>query len=116
MSEKPTKQGCNKDFIDNQWKPGQSGNPGGRPKYKPISDKIREILESDYTADGESYAEHIAQEIIKELLDKAGNLKHGFNTALLKEILDRSEGKVTDTHRIEGEIPVSIVYKRVKNE
>ena len=95
------------------YKSGESGNPGGRPKYKPISDKIREILEKEYTKDGKTYAEHIAEEVIKELLDPIGNLKHGYNTALLREILDRSEGKVADKHEIEtGDI--SIVYKQVK--
>lgn len=29
------------------WKPGQSGNPGGRPKTKPLTDGMRMLLEGD---------------------------------------------------------------------
>lgn len=28
------------------WKPGQSGNPGGRPRKKPISDRYMELAET----------------------------------------------------------------------
>ena len=27
------------------WKPGQSGNPGGRPRLKPLTDRLHEVLE-----------------------------------------------------------------------
>ncbi|KKL76446.1 hypothetical protein LCGC14_2044770 [marine sediment metagenome] len=40
-------------------------------------------------------ADQIAKIIIDELLDPASNLKYGFNNALLKELLERTEGKVT---------------------
>ena len=84
-----------------QWKPGQSGNPGGRPKGKSITAELRKLLDKGTTA-----------EDLAEILLKMGKK----DLAALREVLDRSDGKVTDTHRIEGEIPVSIVYKRVKNE
>ena len=29
-------------------KPGECLNPGGRPKYKPITDKIKSILDMEY--------------------------------------------------------------------
>ncbi len=84
-----------------QWKPGQSGNPGGRPKGKSITAELRKLLDKGTTA-----------EDLAEILLKMGKK----DLAALREVLDRSDGKVTDTHRIEGEIPVSIVYKRVKSE
>ena len=35
-------------MIENKWKPGQSGNPTGRPKdEKMMSDVLRELLECD---------------------------------------------------------------------
>jgi len=76
----------------NQWKPGQSGNPGGRPKGKSITARLRKILDSEYT-DGRTVADHIVDIVVKEILKPSG--KYGFNTGLLKEILDRTEGKVT---------------------
>ena len=91
--------------IGNRWQPGESGNPGGRPKYKPISDKLRVLLDSPYTEDGRTYADHIAKTIVDDLLDPAGNLKHGFNNALLKELLERVEGNV------KGEIEVTEIQK-----
>ena len=74
------------------WLPGQSGNPGGRPRGKSITAKLRKILDSEYT-DGKTVADHIVDTIVKEVLDPSG--KYGFNTPLLKELLDRTEGKVT---------------------
>jgi hypothetical protein len=48
-----------------QFKPGQSGNPGGRPKL--LSDAYRKKLAEIY-ADGRSYAEMLADAIITEVL------------------------------------------------
>ena len=111
-----TEQPKNSHLKKYEFKPGQSGNPGGRPKYKPITDALKMLLDEAYLADGTTLAQHIAQEVTKELLDPAGNLKHGYNTALLKELLDRTEGKVADTLRIEGDIPVNIVYKLTEDD
>ena len=30
--------------IGRPWKPGESGNPGGRPKTKPLTDAVRAVL------------------------------------------------------------------------
>ena len=97
---------------DYKFKPGQSGNPNGRPKGESITAKLRKILESEYT-DGKTVADHIVNTIVKEILSPSG--KYGFNTPLLREILERVEGKVPDKHEIEtGDI--SIVYKQVKKD
>ena len=100
MNEKQSKISHFGDKL-NTWKPGQSGNPGGRPKGKSITAELRKLLDKGTNA-----------EDLAEILLKMGKK----DLAALREVLDRSDGKVTDTHRIEGEIPVSIVYKRVKNE
>jgi hypothetical protein len=66
-----------------KWKPGQSGNPSGRPVRKPITEMYEEILN-----DPQMIAE------IKAATFKA--LRHG-NMAMvlqLKEMADRVEGKV----------------------
>lgn len=97
-----------------QYKPGESGNPNGRPKGESITAKLRKILE-EVSPDGRTYADIIAKEIVNNILDQGGNLKHGFNTPLLRELLERVEGKIPDKHEIEtGDI--SIVYKQVKKE
>jgi hypothetical protein len=33
----------------NKWQPGQSGNPGGRPKKTPITDELRALMEELYS-------------------------------------------------------------------
>lgn len=67
-----------------QWKPGQSGNPGGRPKKKPITELYEELLGDPDFIDA-----------LKSSL--RGTVKKG-NMAMvlqLREMTDRVEGKVT---------------------
>ena len=116
----PEAQGNNKEYEvgygkppkESQWQPGQSGNPAGRPlgtRY--ISEILREKLLEE-TAEGKTNAELIAEALIG--LSKDPKMR-GFVPAI-KELLDRTEGKVPDTHKIEGDVPVSIVYKLVENK
>jgi hypothetical protein len=77
------------------FKPGQSGNPSGRPKKKPITEMYERILNNP---------EHLAA--IEDATVKA--LKKG-NMAMvlqLREITDRIEGKVTQP--IEADITVNL--------
>jgi hypothetical protein len=64
------------------WKPGQSGNPSGRPKTKPITDRVRAILDDPVEV----------EKIAKQWLT---SVREG-NVVALKELLDRIEGRVTD--------------------
>jgi hypothetical protein len=66
------------------WKPGQSGNPNGRPKSKPITDAIKALLDKD---DGKAL-NAIAAVAVREAL--------GGNYRYTKEILDRVEGKALE--------------------
>jgi hypothetical protein len=72
-----------------QFRPGQSGNPGGRPKMKPITDAYRAILASENPEEFEpkTGAERIAFEVYQQAQE--GRLRHA------KEITDRVEGRVT---------------------
>lgn len=90
--------------VGNRWQPGESGNPGGRHK-----DTLTPLLREFLNADNE--AEKIA--IIKQLIDIAKSSGMRGQVAAIREILDRIDGKVPDTHKIESEIPISIVYKQV---
>jgi len=89
-------------FTTGRWKPGQSGNPKGRPPNKKyISEALRELLESD-------------PELLKELIKAiTGKAKKG-DVPAFKEISDRVEGKVAD--KIEGtDTPVTIILKRAED-
>jgi Family of unknown function (DUF5681) len=79
----------------NKFKPGQSGNPSGRPKKKPITELYESILN-----DPEQIAA-LRKSIIK-VLDK-GNMAMVLH---LKEMTDRVEGKVTQP--IEADITVNL--------
>ena len=73
-----------------QFKPGESGKPGGRPKTKPITDALRELLVlklEDYEKfKPKTPAESIAQKMIDQAMAS--------NSAFTRETLDRTEGKV----------------------
>lgn len=95
-----------------RWKPGESGNPNGRPaKELCITSLVREILERD-AGDGKTNAQLVAEAIVQ--LAKTPNARGHVPT--VKELLDRIEGKVPETHKIEGDIPVSIIYKLKESE
>jgi hypothetical protein len=73
--------------VGKQFQPGKSGNPGGRPKTKYISEALRAALE-----DGG------AEELAKVLL-KLG--REGLVVAI-KEIADRTEGRAKEHVEITG--------------
>ena len=105
-NDKLQKQGDNTAFLANQWKPGQSGNPNGRPPgVRYLSELARDILKQ--TKKGDTSGMTIDELIVLALAKEA--LKG--NTKAIEMIHDWTEGKVLDVHKIEGDIPVSIVYK-----
>lgn len=70
------------------FQPGQSGNPGGRPKSKPFKECL--IVEAEAAANGEeckAYKGSLRWNA-RQLLEKG-------DTAAIKEIADRLDGKVT---------------------
>lgn len=72
-----------------KWKPGQSGNPKGRPKKRLISDALRAKLEVEL-GEGETLADLIASRIVDMI--KSEDDPKAF-TQLFKEIVDRTEGR-----------------------
>jgi hypothetical protein len=72
----------------NKWKPGQSGNPGGRPKGSSVAARIQRLLAAD---DGKA-----AEALAKVFLSQGLNADFKF----AKEVIDRADGKVAD--RIAG--------------
>jgi hypothetical protein len=83
-------------MIPCQFKPGHSGNPGGRPRRKPLTDMLIMFLEQIDPKDKQK--RQFAQKLIREWYDRA--MKK--SDLLLIEILNRIEGKLapeTDQER-----------------
>ncbi len=77
------------------FQPGQSGNPGGRPKKKPITEAILEILASEQGTSKKTGAQILAQVLFREGIK-------GRVPAII-ELIDRSEGKATTVVHLAGE-------------
>ena len=67
------------------WKPGQSGNPSGRPKKKPITEIFEKIFEETKNCD-------MVRDALIETLKSSGMAK----VLLIDKMADRIEGKVKD--------------------
>lgn len=88
------------------WQPGQSGNPGGRPKKLPVTDALRELV--DKGAVPKKKAATLAGQLAQQLVRQALKGK----MAPLVEVIDRIEGRARQ--RIEqsgpegGPIPLEL--------
>jgi hypothetical protein len=74
--------------------PGQSGNPKGRPKSRPITAALKELL---YKDDSKALRA-IAAVAVREAL--GGDFRY------TKEIIDRVEGKALETLEVSGGMDV----------
>ena len=84
-------------MVEKMWKPGQSGNPGGRPKRKVLTDAYTALLDQTISPDvarklqikeSSTYAEVIAMALVREAV------KGKVNAAA--ELADRAEGRVME--------------------
>ena len=67
-----------------QFKPGQSGNPNGRPRLKPLTDEFKRRRDENNGA--------LAKELIQVAIEQAKDGDFRF----WKELIDRSDGKVIE--------------------
>jgi hypothetical protein len=83
-------------MAEKMWKPGQSGNPGGRPKRKPLTDAYAALLDKPIPPDmarqlkldeSTTYAQVIAISLVREAVK--GKVQAA------AEVADRVEGKIT---------------------
>ncbi len=82
---------------EGQWKPGQSGNPGGRPKWKPISEALQHLV-----------TPKVADAIASELILKAGK----GDVSAFNALTDRLEGKIAQVVGGSTEVgPVKLVIE-----
>lgn len=84
---------------ETQFKPGQSGNPAGKPKGRSVTSRLRDLLDAvelggKQVRDGKQVADLVAEVILKNALKG----DHRFVTTLL----DRTEGKVADRTEVTG--------------
>lgn len=91
--EKPVKQ-IPKQLVPYLFKPGQSGNPAGRPKVKVVSEFLREKIADIHPETGKIVAELIAERIVNDSIE-------GLKDAIAN-LLDRTEGKVAQTYQIDS--------------
>ena len=82
------------EMVEAQWKPGQSGNPGGRPKKKPITELYERMLADPVVLAG-------LEDAIKKAVSKGSMAM----VLQVKEMAERVEGKITQP--IEATVNVS---------
>lgn len=78
-----------------QFRPGQSGNPSGRPK-KPLTDRTREKLDDP--------------EVLDEIVDALIVAAATGDVAAQRLLWERIEGKLTDHVEHEGELKIVLEY------
>jgi len=79
--------------ISGRWKPGQSGNPAGRPKTKPFKEALQRIIE----AAGPQELDRVAAALFARA--QTGDV------AAIREVGDRMDGKVPQSIGGSDELP-----------
>src|SRR4051812_50151728 len=88
----PERPGPADHLREYRWKPGQSGNPGGRAKGQSITARLRAVLEQEHN--GRVLMDLLAERLAKEAL--AGKFP------FIKEVLERLDGRVADRVNLDG--------------
>lgn len=108
------------------WKPGESGNPGGRPKKRPITDeyfqladqpipeKLRKKMQRKWEVE---LPEGITYSKMNALIRYLSTMEEGGHTSS-KEIREAIEGKAPERIEIAGvqrqEINIRVSFDRLK--
>ena len=81
------------------WRPGESGNPAGRPKGTfSLTAQLRKFLLDDPNK---------VRTLLTSLYEMATKHK---NIQAAQEIFNRIDGKVIERHEIEGQLPIMLVF------
>jgi hypothetical protein len=91
------------------WQPGKSGNPGGRPKEKPIRDALRMELAAAELGDAAIPKPGTVRAIARAIIQRA----QSGDVPAFKEIADRLEGKVPQgiIGGDEGDNPINLITR-----
>src|SRR6516165_111482 len=76
------------------WRPGQSGNPGGRPKRKPITEALEKVFTPEQCL-------AVAQALLKQA--KKGSISH------VQEAANRLEGRVEASDESAGGVTFNVI-------
>jgi hypothetical protein len=95
QNTQPYKPSLTPEMEARKWKPGECGNPGGRPKKKPVTELYEQIL-----SDPANLA------LVEKAIVKALSRGQMAMVLQLKEMTDRVEGKVTQP--IEADVTVNL--------
>jgi hypothetical protein len=88
-----------------RFKPGQSGNPGGRPRKRPISERYEELAELELPKkdrikhglpEGATYGDALAMVMFKLALEGNPNAAREIREAIEGKIRQRQEAKDSD--------------------
>ena len=86
---------------DTRWKPGQSGNPGGRPSRKPMTDELEKICNEPWPGDREGRTTR--EVLLRKIIHRAVNGRDPkYSLAVTVEIMDRIEGKSIARQEVSG--------------
>lgn len=100
-------------MVASQWKPGESGNPSGRPKTKPITDALRELMAEEYTGKEERFRGLTnAQVLALRLFEMA----EGGDLKALEELATRLEGRAPQAVTMAGENGGPIAFTTLSRE
>ena len=101
QGEKQGKVGPGHPPVEHQFKPGQSGNPKGKPKGPHLTTELkRQLAEIDPKSGKTLYALFVKAGIVN-------SMKRGGNVGLFREIYNRVEGKVPDNVNVKGVNPLA---------
>src|SRR5579872_1432985 len=94
--------------ILTRWVPGKSGNPGGRPKRKPITEAYRKLIENEnLTVRALKQRE---EDSIVDALAKSMVIRSFVDVKAVAEVTDRVEGKVGPDDSEQGRSRVMLVF------
>lgn len=88
--------------FGNRFKPGQSGNPSGRPRTKVITDALRELAAQTDPKTRKQIALRLAEKLIERALK--GELPY------IREVTDRLEGRPVQPLDHGGELVLGIRF------